>query len=169
MFNSSNFIENLRILSSSLRIEKTLLSQETDYRVDVPSGASTFDSVFQILGLLVLFIIIIIAAYYVTKWTSKLSAGVTQTRNITIIETFKISTTKYVQIIKIADKYIAIGVSKDNITMLGEVNPESLLETSSDRCNLNFKSMLDNLINKEKKDIKDIESDMNTSDKEDNK
>lgn len=90
------------------------------------SNTSTLDSILQILGLLVLFIIIIIAAYFATRWLGTVTAGNISNNNIKIIETYKISQTKYIQIVCVTDKYFAIGVSKDNITLLGEIDKESI-------------------------------------------
>jgi flagellar protein FliO/FliZ len=67
-------------------------------------------------------------------------------RNIKIMETVSISASKYIQIINIGDKYFAIGVGKDTITYLCELDGSSL-EFKSDGTNKfnaeSFKDILD--------------------------
>ena len=46
--------------------------------------------------------------------------------NIQIIETYKITTNKYIQIIKTGEKYLVIAVCKDTVTMLSELSGEEL-------------------------------------------
>lgn len=47
-------------------------------------------------------------------------------RNITVIETFKLTTNKYIQIVKAGEKYLVIGIAKDTITMLTELSEEEI-------------------------------------------
>ena len=42
------------------------------------------------------------------------------------METFRISNTKYIQILKIGAKYIVIAVCKENVTFLTELKEEEL-------------------------------------------
>lgn len=149
-----NFNSSFRLFTSSLKIMQSAMEADTVSKEDVPQfvgGTSTFDSVMQILGLLVLFILIIAASYFATKWLGKVSAGNLQNRNISVVETFKISTTKYVQIIRVTDKYFAIGVSKDDITLLGEIDEEKIIKADKQFESVNFKELFDKTVSKYKK------------------
>ena len=46
--------------------------------------------------------------------------------NIKVIETYKITTNKYIQIVKIAGEYMAIAISRDNITFLCKLDEENI-------------------------------------------
>lgn len=101
-----------------------LASKEADNaELNIPSSG---DSLLQLLGLLVLFVIILAACYFVTRWVAKVSSGSTVASNIKIIDTFKIAPSKYVQIIKIAGEYVAIAVSKDSVTFLCKLDEDNI-------------------------------------------
>lgn len=90
-------------------------------------GSSTISNIAELFGLLLVFILILVLAYYTSKWIGKTGAGMgARTHNITIIETLRLSQTKYLQIIKVANKYIVIAVSKDHVEYLTEIDGEQL-------------------------------------------
>lgn len=48
-------------------------------------------------------------------------------KNVKVLETMRISNSKYIQILKIGNKCFAIAVCKDTVTYLCEVNEEELI------------------------------------------
>ena len=48
-------------------------------------------------------------------------------RNMEVVDTMRISSSKYLQIVRAGDKYLAIAVCKDTVTMLAEIPKESLM------------------------------------------
>lgn len=92
-----------------------------------PESFSTTNNVLQLLGLVVLLIIILIAAYYTSRFVGRYKLGQLKNSNIQVIEIHRISNSKMLQIIKIANKYVAIGVSKDNITFITELDEGEVL------------------------------------------
>ncbi len=117
----SNILSNLKFAGVS---GVFLASKEADNaELNIPSSG---DSLLQLLGLLVLFVIILAACYFVTRWVANISSGTMTASNIKIIETFKISPNKYVQIIKVAGEYVAVAVSKDNVTFLCKLDEENI-------------------------------------------
>jgi flagellar protein FliO/FliZ len=92
-----------------------------------PDSFSTTNNVLQLLGLVVLLIIILIAAYYTSRFVGRYKLGQLKNSNIQVIEIHRISNSKMLQIIKIANKYVAIGVSKDNITFITEIDEGEVL------------------------------------------
>ncbi len=61
-----------------------------------------------------------------TKWIGKSGVVPLQSRNIKVIETFKIAPNKYIQIVQLGNKYYSIGVSKETITFLTPLDEEQL-------------------------------------------
>ena len=56
----------------------------------------------------------------------------------------RLSTTKYIQIVRIGQKYLAIGGGKDEITNLGEISREDLIFREEDaENNISFKEILE--------------------------
>lgn len=84
------------------------------------------ENVLQLLALVVVFVIVLAGTYYVTRWIARSGMIQSQSKNIRVMETFKITTGKYIQIIKLGTKYYAIGVTKDDITFLAQLEEEQL-------------------------------------------
>lgn len=87
---------------------------------------STLDSFFELLTILVVFIAILVLTYFTTRFIAGYQKGKGLGRNIEVIETYKVTTGKYIQIIKIGEKYIAVAIGKDEIHMLSELEPEGI-------------------------------------------
>lgn len=87
------------------------------------NGVENFAQFFTVL-------IIFIFVLALTYWTTKIAGGYKKQqmtgKNIQIIETVSISASKYIQIIKVTSKYVAIAVSKDTVTFLCELNEEDI-------------------------------------------
>lgn len=91
------------------------------------SSGSSFGNIFELLGLVVIFILILIATYYCTRWIGKNAYIHSGANNIEVIETFRLSQSKYIQILKIGSaKYTVIAVSKDSVEYLGDISEEDL-------------------------------------------
>lgn len=106
---------------------------------------SGWDNLLQLLGLLFVFIVVLLAAWYVSRFVGNKAMGGFGNRNINIIESFRLDNNKAIQIVRIADKYLAIGVSKDEINVLAQLNEEDIIITSrDDNNNLKFKDILMN-------------------------
>ena len=87
--------------------------------------------ILKLLGLLFLFCLILVGAVYATKFVANCSVGV-RNNNIKIIETYRISTTSAIQIIRVADKFLAISICKDNISLLATLDENSVIVPSAD-------------------------------------
>lgn len=83
-------------------------------------------NILQLLAVIVVFVLVLAATYYATKWIAKSGAIQSQSANIRVIETFKIAPNKYIQIIQLGTRYYSIGVTKDNITFLTSLEEEQL-------------------------------------------
>ena len=105
---------------------------------------SSKDNILQLLGLLFVFILVLFAAWYVSKLIGNKAMGGFGNRNINVIESFRLDNNKAIQIIRIADKYLAIGISKDNISVLAQLNEEDIIIPSKDDNNMSFKDIMKN-------------------------
>ena len=106
----------------------------------------TGSSYLQFISVLIIFILVLGATYFVTKWIADYQRGTTAAgKNIQIMETCRISQTKYIQIIRIGGRYTAIAVSKDQVTSLGDVKEEDLIFKDETQENVNFKDVLEKI------------------------
>ncbi|MDE6635449.1 MAG: flagellar biosynthetic protein FliO, partial [Lachnospiraceae bacterium] len=68
------------------------------------------------------------ATYYTSRWIGKNSFTQQSAANIQVIETFRLSQTKYIQIIRAGtERYFVIAVSKEDITYIAELNKEDII------------------------------------------
>ena len=104
----------------------------------------------QFITVLLIFVIVLGITALTTKWIANYQKQQSINENVQVIETTRIANNKYIQIIKIGGKYVAIAVCKDTITMLGEI-PEEQLKEEKPVQNFSFKEFLEkaSLIKKE--------------------
>ena len=74
-----------------------------------------------------------------------------------LLESFRLSNNKYIQIVRIGNKYLALAVCKDTVTMVTEI-PEEELKLSEGTSMAGFKDILNRVQKKnflEKEDGRD--------------
>ncbi len=113
--------------------------------------SSGWESFFQLIGVLLIFLFVLVLTYLVTKWIAGYQQGITYNKNIRIIETFRVSNNKFIQIIQVGKKYLVISVCKDTIHLLTELTEEQLTyfpsmeESKKVNVNENFQEILNSL------------------------
>lgn len=109
------------------------------------AGSFSISAFAQILTLIFVFIFVLAITYFTTRIVGGYQKQKLAGSNIKILETLRISNSKYIQIVKIGEKYFAMAVCKDTITYLCELNGEDLIYKSvSDESHLeSFKDILD--------------------------
>ena len=90
------------------------------------SVLSETSSLAQLFTVLLLFLFIVVLAYFSARWMGKMQSGITSNKNIQVLDTMRLSNTKYIQIIRIGKRYIAIAVAKDTVTMLAELEEDDI-------------------------------------------
>lgn len=108
------------------------------------------DSFVQFVTVLLLFLIVLAITYGVTRWISGVQKTQMRGRNMEVIDTMRISSSKYLQIVRVGDKYLAIAVCKDTVTLLTEIDRDSLTLITSDQGNgyqLGFHEILEKIKN----------------------
>lgn len=107
----------------------------------------------QLLATIVVFVAVLAVTYYVTKWIAKSGAIPSRSKNIRVIETFKIAPNKYVQIIQLGSKYYSIGVTKDTITFLTPLDEDQLTLGDPEESvqSVPFKDMMEKMVSRMKK------------------
>lgn len=120
---------------------------------------SALSSFFKLIGMLILLIALLFAAYFVSKWYAGAMSGKKVAGNIKIIETYSIGQGKFVQIVQIGKKYIALAQAKDSVVFLTELAEEDLLvkEPTQMLKTDSFSEMFHELMKNKKKSEKDKE------------
>ncbi len=105
------------------------------------------DGYAQFITVLFLFVIVLAVTALTTKWIANYQKQQGVNGNVQVIETARISSSKYIQIVRIGEKYVALAVCKDTVTMLGEI-PEEQLKTTGTAQGFGFRQFLDKAVNR---------------------
>lgn len=101
------------------------------------------DSYVQFVTVLILFVFVLAVTAFVTKWIGGYQKGRSVGKNMELVEALRLSNNKYVQIVRIGRKYLALAVCKDTVTMLSEIPEEDLdFPVGSSGSALGFKDVL---------------------------
>ena len=117
-------------------------------------------SVGELIVLIVVFLFVLALAYGTSKLTAKYQMKMMRNSNIEIIETQRLANNKLIQIVKVGDKVIAVGLGKDEVTYLTEVDPEVIIkekeissntEPAAMKSQQNFQDTLHHFLKKKEK------------------
>lgn len=108
------------------------------------SVTTGMDGYIQFVTVLILFVFVLGITYLVTKWIANYQKGKTIVGNLEVIETCRITSNKYVQIVRAGSKYLVIGLGKDEIHILSELSEEELdLQDAHEEKTASFRSIFD--------------------------
>lgn len=128
----------------------------------VNDKSSGLYSVWDVISLILIFIFVILLAYFATRFVAKYQSNMLNNKNnIRIIESFRIDSTRLILIVKIAKDYYALAYTKDSVTVIDKLNPDEINNlmadnTSKSDSKLDFKAILSQVKNKNTKDNSDI-------------
>jgi flagellar protein FliO/FliZ len=147
--------ENTRImLLEGLDLDKIIGTPTTSPTSEgssatLPKGASSYDSPLQLVGLVFLLIIILLAAYYTSKFIGGIKLGQMKKSNFQVIDSYRVTPNKALQIVKIGNKYVVISIGKDNINFITELDEaEVVIRESHQGEKQSFIQIFDKLKNK---------------------
>ena len=102
------------------------------------------DSYLQFMTVLIIFVFVLGITYWTTKWIAGYQKGKHSNTNLELIESFRLTNNKYIQIIRVGQKYLAVAIGKDSVTMLAEI-PEGqlILSSGEENVQLGFKELLE--------------------------
>lgn len=84
------------------------------------------DSYVQFITVLLLFVFVLAVTAVVTKWIGGYQKGKSAGMNMELLDALRLSGNKYIQLVRIGRKYLALAVCKDTVTMLSEIPEEEL-------------------------------------------
>lgn len=111
--------------------------------VALTAGMDGIRSAAQLLTVFLIFILVLFLTYWTTRFAGNFQKQQMAGKNIRVMETVSVSNGKFLQIVKIGNRYFVIGVSKDNITYLCELKEEDLDFSSSQSTGDSFKNILE--------------------------
>ena len=112
---------------------------------------SGIDSVVQFMTVLIMFVFVLGITYVTTRYIAKLQKGQMSNKNMELIDTLRISNNKYMQIVRVGERYYCVAVCKDTVTLLGEVQKEELVFYENDAsAGMDFQAILEGFKQKQK-------------------
>jgi flagellar protein FliO/FliZ len=114
----------------------------------VDQNMPTVHNLWQLVELCLLLFVILIAAYYTSKFVGRWKLGEMQSSNFQLVDTYRIGPNKMLQIVKVANKFLVISVGKDAITFVAELDEsEVIIRDKNKQQNVSFTRILDKIKN----------------------
>lgn len=114
----------------------------------------SLQSIAELVGMIVIFIIVLVVCYYTTKFVASRQIIQKKTGNFEVVETHSIAQNRYLQLVRMGSKYVVISVTKDSVRYITELSEEEVCLIKKDEQNQhkNFKDVFSNLLKKQGED-----------------
>ena len=94
-------------------------------------SSSRGSDIAQLLTMVIVFVVVLAASVWVTKWIGNYQKNQYASGNIEVIESARVAPGKWVEIVRIGNKYKILAVCKDTVTYLGDIDESELKRDSS--------------------------------------
>jgi flagellar protein FliO/FliZ len=104
------------------------------------------ESFTQFLTVILIFLLVLGLTYLTTRYVGNYQKIRNVNRNFEVIETLRITNGKYLQIVRVGEKYVVIGIGKDSITKVCDLSPDDIKpipEETLTQSSEMFKAILD--------------------------
>jgi len=116
-------------------------------------GTSSAENIFQLIGVSILFIFILVITYYTTRFVGGVKLGQIKKGNFKVLETNKVTQNKYLQLVQIGTRYFVIAVNKDDIRLITELKEDEIIKQEQVvKKNENFLDIITKITNKRNDD-----------------
>jgi flagellar protein FliO/FliZ len=85
-----------------------------------------FDQIVQLITVILIFLFVLVLAYLAARLTAGVQKGRMSNTDIEVLETFRIAQNKYIQVVRVGEKYYSYIVCKDTVTLLGEMKKDEI-------------------------------------------
>ena len=92
------------------------------------TAQNSIQSLFELLGLILIFVIVLAVCYYTTRFVAGRQLVQKKIGNFEVIETFPIAQNKYLQLIRMGNKYVVISVAKDSVNFVTELDENEVCQ-----------------------------------------
>ena len=90
--------------------------------------SSSFQSVVQLLGTLLIFAFVLVITYLTSKWIGGYQKQSMRNKNLQILESIGIGANKSICLLKAGEEYLVVAIGKDEVTLLTKLTKEQLSE-----------------------------------------
>ena len=121
------------------------------------SGQFAGNSYLQMLTVLVIFLFVLGVTAWTTKWVANYQKKQADQGNISLMDACRIGTNKYIQIVRVGEKYLALAICKDTVTVLCEIPEEQLKMMSGENDNA-FSDILKKMVKNKQNNLEENSS-----------
>ena len=105
--------------------------------------SDSINGILQFVTVVIIFIVVVGITLLATRWLANYQKSASTTGNIEVIETFRLTTNKYVQILRVGTKYLTVAIGREEVTFLGELSPADIkIDQTSQQIPVDFSSVL---------------------------
>ena len=98
----------------------------------------------QLVTVLLIFAFVLFLTFFTTRWVAGFAKKQTYNKNIEVVESYRIAPSKFIAIVRTGSKYLVIGVGKDEISKLSELDGESIdFSTDSSMQAIDFSGIIE--------------------------
>ncbi|MCL2620113.1 MAG: flagellar biosynthetic protein FliO [Defluviitaleaceae bacterium] len=115
-----------------------------------PLAGDGLANAWQLLTVVGALALVLFLAYFSIRLMGRARGGVRGQRNVKLVEAVGVGPQTNVQLVQAGDKFFLIGVSRNGVTLLGEVNGDSLIIEEKPLSNVPFDSYLSRFMPKKK-------------------
>lgn len=113
--------------------------------------SSTLESIGQLICVILLFLFVLFLSYIAARISGSFQANsMNKNSNIKIIEVYRLSNTKLIEIVRIGEHYYALAVGKDEINVITKLDDSEIKLQDATLEPLNFKKILEKMRNEKK-------------------
>jgi flagellar biosynthetic protein FliO len=111
-----------------LALTSTVYASAPAYLISASPNASNsgFYSFFRAVYYIVMFGLILAAAYYASKFLSQKALGRGSAKNMKLVESMPLGADKHLHLIRVGEQYFLIGSASKSLFMMSEVEKEKL-------------------------------------------
>ena len=92
------------------------------------TAQSSIESLFELRGLILIFVIVLVVCYFTTRFVAGKQMVQKKIGNFEVLETFPLAQNKYLQLIRMGNKYVVISVSKDSVEYITELDESEVCQ-----------------------------------------
>lgn len=108
------------------------------------------ESVIQLATVLFIFLFVLGITYFVTTWIGNYNKTQFSSKNIELIEAGRLTQNQYIQIVRVANKYLVLTVCKDRVDCVAQLSEEDLDLTEGDSMSISGSKAFSKILEKAK-------------------
>lgn len=110
--------------------------------------SSTLGMIGQFFLLIIVFGVILFLAYFSTKWIASVRMGARKNNFLKLISSMPIGGGSSLQLVKAGERYFLIGVSKENVTYIAEIDSNDIPKEEAEKVKFPFEKYFHEYYNK---------------------